>query len=154
MRKRNSRYYKSNKLIQYNFSFPSPLFSCPPVLKSQEWDESSLKGLVYLASNAINVMYEVPQDHSDVCSSIFRSCEVPVAILGFFSFLCYAFCCYTLVSVQQFYCIYSLLHWYFITFNTFTSCRVLGVCGQCSYSSLPETVSSAAINPGAGKQRG
>lgn len=86
MRKRNSRYYKSNKLIQCSFSFPSPLFSCPPVLKSQEWDESSLKALVYLASNAINVMYEVPQDHSDVCSNIFRSCEVPVAILYFFHF--------------------------------------------------------------------
>jgi len=78
-------------------------------LKSQEWDKGSLKDLVYPAINAIKVTYVVPLDHTGICSSILKTCEVPVAILDFL-FLCYTFCFQRLETVQHFYCIYSLLH--------------------------------------------
>lgn len=44
------------------------------------WHRSSLKDLVYLASNEINVMHEVSLHLSGVCKKILKTCEVPVAI--------------------------------------------------------------------------
>lgn len=89
------------------------------------WHRSSLKDLVYLASNEINVMHKVSLHHSGVCRKILNTCEVPVAIMGFLHFLCYTFCFYSITSARGFYCTSSLLH--IITFNTLTPWRGLGL---------------------------